>query len=289
MKGVYTQWTAPATTSPIIKDKYSGFSSFESFLWSWILSVNLAKKRFDALDLYCDTEAKNILIHELQLPFDNIHVTLDNKKEYTNIWAYGKMHTYMQQTEPFVHIDADLYLYKRLDFELQYPYFFWAEECKVKDNGVYIDGYRAISKLSYVPQVLKDNPANLCEDKVVNVGLMCIQDPQCPAYQEYIKELNLFFETNKHAIAQDTPQEHGGSSVVIEQFLLSLLLKKHSKPYHSYGQLGHSFPYQGSGNKCIHFVGPSKLTYSHNIKQRAIMLTGKKYINIVKQLTHKYS
>jgi hypothetical protein len=281
MRAIYTQWTAPVETSPIINDKYSGFPDFETFLWSWVCSVTLARKNFDRVELYCDTPAKQILIDQLQLPFDEVHITLDNKEQYRNIWAYGKMDTYMRQTEPFVHLDADLFLYKKLDKELEYPYFFWTEECEVSQNGVYIHGYDAISNLPYVPKALLDNPVQGSNHLVVNVGLFSVQNPNCEAYQEYATELHKFFEQNKQAINQANPKDHGGSSVVIEQYLIYLLLKKYNIEYGTYGKLDENFPYEGKGRKCLHFVGPSKLSKGLNIKQRAIMLTGKKYIKIV--------
>lgn len=284
MRAIYTQWTAPAETNPIINDKYSGFLDFETFLWSWICSVNLAKKHFDTVELYCDTPAKQILVDQLGLEFDKVHITLDDKEQYKNIWAYGKMDTYARQTEPFVHLDADLFLYKKMDKEFDHPYFFWTEECEVSKNGVYIHGYDAISGLPYVPQILLDNPVKDSDHLVVNVGLFSVKNPNCKAFQEYSKTLYSFFENNKEQIEQSSPKDHGGTSVVIEQYLIYLLLKKHGIEYGTYGKLSENFPYEGEGRKCLHFVGPSKLTNGLNIKQRAIMLTGKKYVKTVNEL-----
>jgi hypothetical protein len=284
MRAIFTQWSAPSNNNIHEGDNYSGFPSFEIFLWSWVCSVTLAKKHFDQVELYCDTSAKQILVDQLQLPFDKVHITLDGKDKYKNIWAYGKIDTYIRQTEPFVHLDADLFLYKKLNKELEYPFFFWVEEGFVGQNIVYVKGYDQLSTLPYFPNILKENPVHNSDKIVVNVGLFYVKNPEKDAFQEYITTLKLFFEKNKHIIAQKTSTEYGCASVVIEQYLLYLILKKYNISYEAFKKIDTSLPSAFEIKKCPHFLSSTKVHHGYNIKQRAIMLTGKKYIDIINKI-----
>jgi hypothetical protein len=288
LKAVYTQWSSPLIENPAIKNSYSGFPDFETFLWSWICSVSLAKGQFSNLELYCDTLAKNILIDNLKLPFDKVHITLDNKEEFKSVWAYGKMETYTRQTEPFVHLDADLFLYKTLNEELKYPYFFWVDEGKISNNHAYIQGYEQIINLPYVPELLKENPIKGSEHNVVNVGLFYTKDTNCKAYREYIETLDDFFNKNKEVLKMGNPKQYGWVSIVIEQYLLYLILNKHKISYSAFNKIDTSYPTGFEMSKCIHFLADKKTLHSKNIKQRAIMLTGKKYVEKVNDLTNQY-
>ena len=70
--------------------------------------------------LYTDDWGKWLLIDRLGLKFKEVCVDL-NERTDSDIgwWALGKLHAYRAQTEPFVHIDDDLYLWKRLPKSLE--------------------------------------------------------------------------------------------------------------------------------------------------------------------------
>lgn len=98
----------------------------------WKLSLALVKKHYGAsssIELICDTNAKNIL---KDLPFDNVHVLLDNIN-YPTIWSLGKIYAYdfaCSVGEPFLHLDADVFLWEPLpEILLNSPVF-----CQSKDR-----------------------------------------------------------------------------------------------------------------------------------------------------------
>jgi len=85
------------------------------FLNSWILSVNLAKQFFPKVILYTDNFGFDMLVNNLGLQFDEVNLCLndlDNIPSY--LWAYGKIITYQDQKEPFIHIDYDAFLFDQL-------------------------------------------------------------------------------------------------------------------------------------------------------------------------------
>lgn len=90
-----------------------GWAAPEYHLMSWALSCLQLKKIYNQVDLYCNDEAANLLVDELNLPYNNIqrsHNTLHIIDE--RLWALPKIYTYSLQNEPFLHVDGDVFLFK---------------------------------------------------------------------------------------------------------------------------------------------------------------------------------
>jgi hypothetical protein len=96
---------------------YGGFPDAEAFWCSCTLSVLLAKRHFDLVTLYTDTCGAQLL-KRLQLPFDEIEVVFDSCAYPPHLWMTSKLQAYRLQTEPFVHIDLDAYLWAPLPARL---------------------------------------------------------------------------------------------------------------------------------------------------------------------------
>lgn len=110
MRAVWTFWTLPYRTNT-----RSPWRSSRHHLFSWILSVCTASPHFAETALYTDDEGAALLIDGLQLPFRHVSTTLNQlEQQDPDWWMLGKLHTYRQQTEPFVHLDSDVYLWKPL-------------------------------------------------------------------------------------------------------------------------------------------------------------------------------
>lgn len=101
-------------------DSCRGWLSEESNLMCWALSCLKAKQFYDIVELYTDKHGEDILINQLNLPYDEVHVALDDasifKKLPNYLWAMPKIYTYSLQTEPFIHIDGDFIFWKRYEF-----------------------------------------------------------------------------------------------------------------------------------------------------------------------------
>jgi hypothetical protein len=110
MRAVWSLWTLPHRV-------HRGFPWFSErhHLFSWILSVETARQHFADRALYTDDEGAALLVDGLQLPFTEISTSLNELKDQDpDWWMLGKLHTYQQQQTPFVHLDADVYLWKAL-------------------------------------------------------------------------------------------------------------------------------------------------------------------------------
>ena len=85
------------------------------------LSMLLAKKHYEKVVLYTNVEIAKI-IREIGLPYDEIDdVLLEGVT--TGTFSIPKLIVYSVQTEPFIHIDLDTFLFKKINFD--------------KKNGIY--------------------------------------------------------------------------------------------------------------------------------------------------------
>jgi len=106
MKAVYTYWSKE-------QDKNTcGFNSFEDFLTTMSLSVNIASNHFKEIELVTNSFGKYILIDILKLPFTSVNLELDKWDNLPSMfWTYPKILAYSLQKEPFIHIDNDVFLW----------------------------------------------------------------------------------------------------------------------------------------------------------------------------------
>ncbi|MFB9843514.1 DUF6734 family protein [Mucilaginibacter ginsenosidivorans] len=121
MKYLQTFWTGPSGTDKenLITMK-AGWRSCEYHWMSWALSCLLAKDMFGDIHLVTDLKGKEILVDRLQLPYSTVSAELENRLANYNphLWALAKIYTYSIQTEPFLHLDGDVFLWQRPGAEL---------------------------------------------------------------------------------------------------------------------------------------------------------------------------
>lgn len=91
----------------------SGFRSFRDMLYSTALACIVAKDHFNQVIMYTTTNWYK-LFRDLGIPFDGIDTRLDLLKFDKYFWAYSKLVTYSSQTESFIHIDNDVFMWDGL-------------------------------------------------------------------------------------------------------------------------------------------------------------------------------
>jgi len=78
--------------------------------FSYLFSALLIKKLGHSIDLYCD---KNSYEMYSFIPYDNINIVdFDNDGVDSKFWIWGKIKTHMLMTEPYIHIDGDVFLFR---------------------------------------------------------------------------------------------------------------------------------------------------------------------------------
>jgi hypothetical protein len=110
MNAVWSFWS-----KPFLKSQKSMWCSEKQHLLSWILSVQQARKFFGKTVLFTDDYGAKMLVDGLQLDFDVVSTALNTLNDHDpKWWALGKIYTYGSQNDPFIHIDNDVFLWKRL-------------------------------------------------------------------------------------------------------------------------------------------------------------------------------
>lgn len=117
MIAAWTLWTKPNEhqINPWLSDAHHYFS--------WVLSLETAKRFFSETHLYTDSRGAEILIDGLGLEFTKVFVDYDRLEHIDpRWWALAKLYTYARMEQPFVHIDNDVFLWNGLpDYLLTAP------------------------------------------------------------------------------------------------------------------------------------------------------------------------
>lgn len=115
MRVVQTFWSG---NKDPLKDNF-GWADPQFHLMSWALSCLSLRESYDEVVLYTDSVGYKIFSEILELPYTDIIVQYDNLSCSPVHWAYPKLLTYSLQDKPFIHVDGDVYLPKRLAPEVE--------------------------------------------------------------------------------------------------------------------------------------------------------------------------
>ncbi len=87
---------------------------------AWVVSVLSASRHYPDTLLVTDSPGAKLLADRLGLPFAEVSTALDRLRgRDPGWWVLGKLAAYEAQDAPFVHIDNDVFLWKRLPAELE--------------------------------------------------------------------------------------------------------------------------------------------------------------------------
>jgi hypothetical protein len=110
MVAVWSFWTKPFKCHHA-----TAWASEKHHLLSWVLSVESARRHYSRTSLYTDDEGAALLITGIGLEFDHVSTDLNRlHKHDSEWWMLGKLYTYRAQMLPFVHLDADVFLWRSL-------------------------------------------------------------------------------------------------------------------------------------------------------------------------------
>ena len=190
---------------------------------SWALSCLLFKKHYGAIDLFTDQKGKEILVDRLGLPYDQVHVVLDRLNHYhPDLWAISKLFTYQLQDEPFLHVDSDVFVWKRFgqvdnadlisqNEDLGYEYYqrIW---------------HQIRTHFDYIPDYMREDFQKYPEIRACNAGVFGGHD--IDFIKEFAYEAFKFLKRNQknyHKVIL------GYSVLIYEQYLFACLARKRNK------------------------------------------------------------
>jgi hypothetical protein len=222
MNAVYSFFSKPYLLNG---GRVHGNTPNRSFFLSWALSVNLAKRYFDKVNLFTDTEGLKIL-KGLRLPFDNISLELNNISEIIipEMWASGKIKTYELQTEPFIHLDYDVFLFSEIRQSLLQSGIFAQSRESFKNFPQYPNLIEHLQNWGYETFL----PWNI--EYAINCGIFGGSD--LGFIQEYCKEANSiaeFTSQNKELFKRLKTRNRSLFPIIYEQYCLAAMAEYFKK------------------------------------------------------------
>jgi hypothetical protein len=110
MRAVWSFWTKPWRTR-----RGWNWPTEKHHLLAWVLSVEAARRHYSDTMLVTDSEGARLLIEGIGLNVEHVSTALDALADQDPaLWMLGKLHAYRAQETPFVHIDTDVFLWRRL-------------------------------------------------------------------------------------------------------------------------------------------------------------------------------
>jgi hypothetical protein len=110
IQAVWSFWT-----KPFRRFHHSAWLNERDHALSWILSVGTVQRHYSDTFLITDDSGAETLIEKLGLRFGKVSLelnALDGADEHW--WVLGKLYAYRAPQRPFVHVDSDVFLWKRL-------------------------------------------------------------------------------------------------------------------------------------------------------------------------------
>jgi len=226
------------------------------FNWmSWILSCHQLVKYHKEVELYTDSFGYEILIEKLKLPYTKVHVVLDELNAYhKDLWAVAKIRTFQLQTEPFIHVDGDVFVWESLTDKFENSNLV-AQNLEVT-TGYYRNRWEAIHpNLNYLPDELKgfhNDTLNLA----CNMGI--IGGTNIEFFQEFCAKSFEFVDQNTKDWKSD---DNLNFNVFFEQvFFYGLCQKNNEKIDYLFQEIPKDNLYIGFGD---FDKVPYRMTYLH--------------------------
>jgi len=201
-----------------------GWCAPEYHLMSWALSVLQLRKFYNKVELYTDRNGYEFLIKELNLPYTDIHIVLDELNSFhKELWALPKVKVYGIQAKEFLHVDGDVFIWK------PFPKDFLTKPIvtqNIEKGTPYYGKILALlnDRLSYFPAAILANRKKTDDVFAYNAGIFGGSDTDF--IRLYSNEAMRFIENNLDDFNQITVSDF---NVVFEQYLFYCLIQEHQK------------------------------------------------------------
>lgn len=261
MRVVQTFWSGGKDP---LSDSYGWLSPQHHFM-SWALSCLTLKKNYEEVYLYTDSIGYAIFAEKLSLPYTKIIIQYDNLKCHPIHWAYAKLLTYSLQNNPFIHVDGDVYLPKRLKPAIESAELI-AQNWEIATEKCYGDMMKNIKEKTstVLPQFL-NNTIYMNSIPSYNAGVIGGNDLEF--IKEYCDQAFQFIERN--SLRNPNPKEIGvNHNILFEQVLFGALTKEKGKRVttvleHSIKDNEYSYSefcdfYQFENTDLMHIIGGHK-------------------------------
>jgi hypothetical protein len=146
---------------------------------------------------------------------------LDDLNDYhPELWALGKIYAYSIQEKPFIHVDSDVYIWKKFDDDLENASLL----CQSKEEGDPYSGvysrifFNLVKHVNYYPRILERSIDRNEGFRAINAGIL--GGHNIDFYKKYTKEAFEFVNRN---IDKLDKIDVGSFNIIFEQFLFFAL------------------------------------------------------------------
>lgn len=278
MRIVQTFWSGGKDP---LTDSFGWLTPQHHFM-SWAFSCLELKKNYEEVILYTDSIGYAIFAERLMLPYSEIIIQYDNINCHPTHWAYAKLLTYSLQETPFIHVDGDVYLPKRLKPEIESAGLI-AQNWEISSPLCYGDMINRIrEKTSTVLPPFLNNAIFPNAIPSYNAGVIGGNDLKF--IKEYCDQAFQFIEKNH--LKDPNPWENKiNHNILFEQILFAALAKDKGKKVttvldHSIGDNKYSYAefcdfYQYDNVDLMHIIGGHKR--NHRVCELLERMLLKKY------------
>jgi hypothetical protein len=243
MRAVWSFWSKPF-------DAYYGriWCKPLHHLLAWGLSVQTASRYYPETALVTDRAGKALLVDQLGLRFSEVSTELEKLRNVEPTWwALGKLVAYSLQDRPFVHLDSDVFLWKRLPHQLlaapvftQHPEGSCAENADYRPQDIEWAFAQESVKLPVEWKWARSNRSHL---RVENCGILGGSHVEFLRY--YAQTAVDLVLRPENAGAWARLQSKHNHNFILEQYFLSACVEYHasdqSSRFHGV-QISHLFP-----------------------------------------------
>lgn len=225
MRAVWSFWSEPFRRG----EGSAWLSPYHAYL-SWVLSVECARRHYPDTMLVTDDAGAELLVEQLGLRFTHVSRELNRLRDRdADWWALGKLYAYRMQTEPFVHLDGDVFLWKRLPAELEAaPVFAQSPESFDPENASHYYPVRAVERtfprdgVGWLPDAWWQYTAGSGTRTASCCGI--VGGTRIDLLAEYSRMGIQIAETEMNAAGWATWGNKGVCNVLIEQLMLDAVV-----------------------------------------------------------------
>lgn len=258
MKIIHSFWSKPIRikdiSDGIYRDK-AGWFNKQYFYMSWALSCLKFRDIYGNIELVTDDYGKE-LCDVLELPYYKVTTDLNDIEHYSHhLWAIGKLYTYSLQKEPFLHVDSDVFVWKRFSDKLLKSDII-AQNIEVinhASNEYYLE---LEQYLEYVPECIRTFRKE--KENIIMANFGIFGGNNIDFIREYVDIAFDFVNKNLNGL-EKLPKRKGWFNMIFEQYLFYCLTVERNKTIATLFE-HESFMFNGLLD---FFKVPNDITYTH--------------------------
>ncbi|WP_027394053.1 DUF6734 family protein [Aquimarina latercula] len=123
MKIIQSFWTKPTYhNSDDANARFNGGWPNQKYaFYSFALSALTINRFYRSNELFTDKRGKELFDEMLELPYSDIYTSLEKINNYhPKLWAFGKLVTCAEQSEPFIHLDNDIFIWDKIPYDINH-------------------------------------------------------------------------------------------------------------------------------------------------------------------------